>query len=430
MGRSVVEAPITTRNARSKLAVGKATHWRAIDRGLHLGYRKGRDGGTWVGRRRACAGGYEESWLGQADDALDADGRSVLTHSQALKRAQAWYEKRARQEAGEVAEAAKITVADAMQAYLSWFATHKKGLAATRNAIEAHILPALGAVEVAKLTTARLIGWHEALAASPRRVRPPRGGAPAYGDPSEDPDAARARKATANRVLTILKAALNRAHESGHLPDATAWQRVKPFKGVDAARLDYRTEAECIRLLNACEPSFRRLVRGALVSGARYGELIHLEVRDFNPDARALLVHEAKSGHARHIPLDAEAAALFRAITAGRGSRERIFLKPDGRPWGKSHQARPLEQASLMARVPRTTFHVLRHTWASQRIMRGMPLVVVAEVLGHRDTRMVEKHYGHLARSYIHDLVDRTALDFGPHEENVVRWLPAVAPRP
>ena len=33
--------------------------------------------------------------------------------------------------------------------------------------------------------------------------------------------------------------------------------------------------------------------------------------------------------------------------------------------------------------------------------MNGVPLMVVAKNLGHKDTRMVEKHYGHLAPSYV-----------------------------
>jgi hypothetical protein len=43
-------------------------------------------------------------------------------------------------------------------------------------------------------------------------------------------------------------------------------------------------------------------------------------------------------------------------------------------------------------------------------VMRGVPLPVVAAQLGHSDTRMVEKHYGHLAPTYIADTV-RAAFD-------------------
>ena len=59
----------------------------------------------------------------------------------------------------------------------------------------------------------------------------------------------------------------------------------------------------------------------------------------------------------------------------------------------------------------------LRHSWASHRVMAGAPLMVVAHVLGHADTRMVEKHYGHLAPSYVRDVIRATALGIGVGED-------------
>jgi hypothetical protein len=43
----------------------------------------------------------------------------------------------------------------------------------------------------------------------------------------------------------------------------------------------------------------------------------------------------------------------------------------------------------------------------------SIPLLVVAKNLGHSDTRMVEKHYGHLAPSYIAEAIRAGALRFG-----------------
>ena len=42
--------------------------------------------------------------------------------------------------------------------------------------------------------------------------------------------------------------------------------------------------------------------------------------------------------------------------------------------------------------------------------MKGVPLFVVATQLGHRDTRMVEHHYGHMAPSYVAGTI-RAAFD-------------------
>ena len=66
-----------------------------------------------------------------------------------------------------------------------------------------------------------------------------------------DHEAVRRRRASANRTLTVLKAALNRAWREGKISSDEAWRRVEPFEEVDAARVRYLTVAEAKRLLNA-----------------------------------------------------------------------------------------------------------------------------------------------------------------------------------
>ena len=91
-----------------------------------------------------------------------------------------------------------------------------------------------------------------------------------------------------------------------------------------------------------------------------------------------------------------------------------MFLKADGSAWRKSHQVRPIAKACRRAKIdPPINFHALRHTWASLATMNGVPLLIVAKNLGHSDTRMVEKHYGHLAPSYIADAIRAGAPRFG-----------------
>ena len=63
-------------------------------------------------------------------------------------------------------------------------------------------------------------------------------------------------------------------------------------------------------------------------------------------------------------------------------------------------------EASQRAKIkPAISFHMLRHTHGSTLAMRGVPMGVIAEQLGHADTRMTEKHYVHLAPSYVADTI-------------------------
>lgn len=312
---------------------------------------------------------------------------------------------------------------DAADAYMEWFKAHRKSARETRYTIDTHILPALGKVEVERLTAKRLRAWHEGLAKAPARLRTRPGQDQRYRHAADDPEAPRRRRATANRVITVLKALLNHAWQEGRVASDDAWRRVKPFRQADAARVRHLTAAECKRLVNACDQEFRPLVRAALYTGCRYGELCRLSASDFNPDAGTVTVREAKAGKPRHVALSDEGRKFFEAATAGRASDAPIFPRLDGNRWGRAHQTRPLRDACERAKItPAVSFHILRHTYASHLVMNGAPIQVVAHNLGHSDTRMVEKHYAHLQPSYIADAIRAAAPRLGiGGKGNVVR---------
>jgi integrase len=72
--------------------------------------------------------------------------------------------------------------------------------------------------------------------------------------------------------------------------------RISPFKAVDAPVIQYLSDDEMRRLVNACPMDFRDLVRGALLTGCRYGKLIALRVADYNADAGTVTVRVSKTG--------------------------------------------------------------------------------------------------------------------------------------
>ncbi len=325
-----------------------------------------------------------------------------------------FFARKARELAGEFAPSdGPYTVAKALNAY---FAERErrgsKGLSKDRAAANARILSALGQLQLSKLTTKRLRDWHTGLASAPKMARAGRFVAKRKTtaiDP-KDVDAVRARRATANRTLTVLKATLNHAFHEGRVVSDDAWRKVKPFREADAPVVRFLSDDECRRLVNACEGAFRNLVRAALLTGCRYGELTRMRASDFNSEAGTITVREFKAGKPRHVALTDEGRTLFATLTAGRTGRDPIFLRDDGKLWGASHQQRPLDAASKRAKIePAATFHILRHSYASSLAMRGVPMGVIAAQLGHADTRMTEKHYAHLTPNYVAETV-RAAL--------------------
>jgi integrase len=272
---------------------------------------------------------------------------------------------------------------------------------------KASVLPKLGHLLVERLTSEQIKRWHHDLASSGKGVRTKKQAEKlARRPPPTSDEGRRKRRATANRVLTMLKAALNRAYNAGRIPSDAAWRKVKPFKQANAPVVRYLSGDESRRLVNACADDFRPLVQAALLTGCRYSELVNLICADFNRDSDTLTLRQTKGGRARHVVLTEEGRDLFTQWTAGRAGNERIFLRSDGHPWGASHQQRPLAAAARRARLsPAPTFHILRHTHASVLAMRGVPLGVIAAQLGHQDTRMTEKHYAHLAPNYVADTI-------------------------
>ncbi|CAK9252640.1 unnamed protein product [Sphagnum jensenii] len=284
MSRQIKDAILESREARKRLKIQSEPHWRGIDTGLHLGYRRRSNGGSWIARRFTETGKYIKHKLGVADDFQDAD-------------------------------------------------VEGKGLSVAKAIVNAHIIPALGMIRLDRLTTKRISDWMKNLAAAPARLRTGKSAKErnvSEVDENTDHDIVRRRRASVNRVLTVLKAALNYAWREGKIASDTPWRKVKPFRNADAPVIRYLSEAECIRLINACVSDLRAMVQAALLTGCRYGELVILRVSDFNPDTRTLAIRTSKSGKPRHVVLTDEAGEFFQAAVIGKESNALIFTHDNG----------------------------------------------------------------------------------------------------
>jgi integrase len=419
MARTVRDAKLESRTARAKLAPGQR-HWRALDPGLHIGYRRGTTGGKWQARFYTGDGAYNLETIGTADDKADADGEEILNFAQAQAAVRARHI--ARSKAARGIPAGPYTVARCLEEYLQFMERDRKSAKDSRWRAEAYIIPELGDIACDDLSSERVRDWLHAAAQQPARVRSKQGAVQRYRKhDATDPEQRRQRRATTNRLLAILRAALNQAWREGKIESDVAWRRVSPFKEVDAARGRYLTNDECRRLINTAQDEFRDLVRAALLTGARFGELAALQVRDFSPDTGRVHVRVSKSGKSRDVVLHDEGITLFKRLAAGRPGTEFMLRRPNGSQWGPSSYDWDLKAASRRAGIrPAINFHCLRHTYASLSIMGGAPLLVVAKNLGHSDTRMVEKHYGHLAESYVADEIRKAAPRFGTEADSKV----------
>jgi integrase len=378
-------------------------YWRSISPGLAIGYRKGSRGGSWIARHYTSEHGRRYRALGAADDRADPDGIHIRSFAQAQEAARGWFGDLAHDDAHEI-EGGPYSVADALTDYLADY-QRRGGKSPQRLewTIDAHIRPELGNIAVTKLSRRRIEHWHAKLAETPGRLRSKATATrPRYRKADSSTEGVRRRRSSANRILTVLKAALTLAYHNRRVASAEAWRSARPFREVDAPKVRYLSDAEVVRLVNAAGGEFRALAVGALLTGARYGELAAMKTSDFDIKSGSIYVARSKSGKPRHIHLSDEGRRHFEQQTAGRSAQDLIFPRSDTAAWQQAHQFRPIREACARAKIsPAIGFHVLRHTYASRLATQGVPMAVIAAQLGHADTRMTERHYAHLAPSYV-----------------------------
>jgi len=114
-----------------------------------------------------------------------------------------------------------------------------------------------------------------------------------------------------------------------------------------------------------------------------------------------------KGRRTREVPLGNDAT---QALKAHRHLREFVFSHSDGKILSRFNCKWPLWRACKKAGLRRIGWHTLRHTFASHLIMKGVPIKVVQELLGHQTIQMTMR-YSHLSPDIKCDAVN--LLDHG-----------------
>lgn len=392
-----VEPDTTTKTEREKLAARDKPYFRKVGPGKALGYiRRPAGPGSWI-IREGIGGLYKTRVIGRADDLGRADGRDVLTYQQALQVAT--------KPDLPLAGTGRLTVKDAIDAYLKVLEAKSAHSKETRQRADLHIIPKLGAVRVDRLTKTQIEEWRAGMVrGNPDSEKP--------GDLG-DPEAKRRSQDSANRILTILKAALNHAFadDANAIPTDAAWRRVKPYDKVGAARGDHFDVAQVRTLIDKAsefDKAFANLLEAGYLTGARYGELVELNVRAFDAKRALLVIDKGKTG-ARDVTLTAESVTFFERLTKGRPAAAVLLPRADGDRWGKSEQARPFKRAAKAAELPASaSFYTLRHSHISRAIESGMPLSVLAENCG-TSLAMIQKNYAKVLASTRRQFVESTS---------------------
>ncbi len=159
-------------------------------------------------------------------------------------------------------------------------------------------------------------------------------------------------------------------------------------------RVDALSEEEVRRLLDAArDPLDMVILRLLLDTGMRSRELLGLRVGDILFDEGVIVVREAKYGGERRVLATRETLEVLRAWIRlrGLGPRDPVV------PLSYSGLYKRIRRLGERAGIPREKArpHILRHTFATRALRRGMSLPAVQRLLGHSDIKVTEI-YTHL----------------------------------
>ncbi len=209
--------------------------------------------------------------------------------------------------------------------------------------------------------------------------------------------------ATINIVLLVLKRMLRIAQEwkiiSGN-------PRLKLLKKGEK-KFDFLSFEEADRLIEVAPPDLRIAIMIALKAGLRIGEIIGLQWNDIDFDNATIIVRRSisdgnigptKSGRSRTVDIPRSLVEALRAHRHSKGLY--VFCRPDGSPMTEGRmnalRTKVLCNAGISREGSVIGWHDLRHTYASHLAMKGVPLKVIQELLGHSTIDMTML-YAHLS---------------------------------
>jgi len=218
--------------------------------------------------------------------------------------------------------------------------------------------------------------------------------------------------ATINRELSLLKSILYAAEYDDLIAsNPIRGRRVKKLEEVNSREkviLEMKlTDSDLRRLVDGAVPHFKPILKIALITGMRRGEILKMQWKDINLRLGTIRIpkENSKSKKERIIPID---SILFDTLDSIEKKGEYIFMND----WTGEHRKNVdkafravCERAGIPSgRKNGLTFHDLRHL-AAYRLVKLTDIVTASKILGHASIQMTMR--------YVHptDKDKRTAIE-------------------
>ena len=223
---------------------------------------------------------------------------------------------------------------------------------------------------------------------------------------------------TVNRSLTVIKHMFKKAVEWSMTKTNPA-TGVKRFTVV-SERTRFLSADDVQAILQKCKedltsPWLYPLVKLALNTGMRQGELLSLEWKAVNFERDTINVLQTKTMRWKTISINTDALEALNWLQSNRYG-DYLFMWPWGGMVGKTTVYDAFKRACKAAGIEDFHFHDLRHTFPSHLVMAGVDLLTVKELLGHKQINMTVR-YSHLAPEHTAQAVAKLTGRFKPSED-------------
>ena len=190
--------------------------------------------------------------------------------------------------------------------------------------------------------------------------------------------------ASVNHEIALLSKILSIAIDHGHL-ETNACRKVKKLR-LNNRRHRYLSDAEEVRLLDACfgkRSHLTPLIRLALQTGMRRGELLKLTWRDVDLVRDIIHVRDMKTNLDRVVPMNDEARKVIELLRTNRPTESLFEFDDFKHGW---------QTACRIAEIKDFRFHDLRHTFATRLADAGADAFTIAALLGHTTIQMAARY--------------------------------------
>ena len=204
-----------------------------------------------------------------------------------------------------------------------------------------------------------------------------------------------------HNLTRAIKACFKWAVEERYI-DNSPLANMKVPAGKSRGEEAYLLPEQWTKLLNRATGEFRDLVLVMYETGCRPQEARRVEARHFDRESRCwrFNAEESKGDIPRTVHLSDAAFEICRRLTLKRPAGA-LFRNDRGWPWSAKRLDDRFARLSKKLGFKATPYST-RHSFISEALVRGVPIATLAVLVGHCDTKMISRVYGHLEKRTDH----------------------------